>query len=273
MKYLRGFMMAWGNFSGIPCPYHGWHKEARRGMLCMLPLVGVLLGAVTVGAWALLDLMGASALLTGTVLTVVYFISTGFIHLDGFMDCSDAILSGRPREEKQRILKDSKVGAFAVISLVLMLMVFAVSMTVLAEEFSLPKALVVVGILTVTRGISADAVLRKPAMGSSQYVDLEGGGSVDRRDSKQYNANQIGETVVMVVTTFFPLLLLCYAARHHMIFFLGAVLIGMLVSHVTGMCDRKTLGGMSGDISGHMIVMGEVFGLLTAALLWSYLIL
>ena len=34
------------------------------------------------------------------------------------MDCNDAIMSRRPLEERQRILKDSTVGAFAVVTVV-----------------------------------------------------------------------------------------------------------------------------------------------------------
>lgn len=47
-------------------------------------------------------------------------IITGMLHLDGFMDVCDAILSRRSKEEKLRILKDSATGAFAVIPLVIL---------------------------------------------------------------------------------------------------------------------------------------------------------
>ena len=47
---------------------------------------------------------------------------TGFMHLDGFMDVSDALLSGREREEKLRILKDPHAGAFSVVALVCLLL-------------------------------------------------------------------------------------------------------------------------------------------------------
>ena len=136
-KHIRGFLMAWGNFSAIPCPYHKWHDESRKAMLCMLPVVGIMLSMIVCIAWWVLDLIGVPAILTGAVLTALYFMANGFIHLDGFMDCSDAILSRRPElEERQRILKASDVGAFAVISVMLMSIIFAASMMTLAEDFS-----------------------------------------------------------------------------------------------------------------------------------------
>ena len=36
---------------------------------------------------------------------------------------------------------------------------------------------------------------------------------------------------------------------------------------LTGIYDRKKLGGMNGDISGHMITLSEMFGMMTLALL------
>ena len=45
-------------------------------------------------------------------------IITGGIHLDGFVDTMDAINSYQPIERKLEILKDSHIGAFALISCV-----------------------------------------------------------------------------------------------------------------------------------------------------------
>ena len=44
MKYIRGFLMAWGCFCRIPCPYRKWNEDDRYAMLNMFPFVGLLLG-------------------------------------------------------------------------------------------------------------------------------------------------------------------------------------------------------------------------------------
>lgn len=140
MRYIKGFLMAWGCFCRIPCPYRGWEEDNRYAMLNMFPLIGTTLGMLAGVIWWLLSLLGVSSLLTGALLTFSYFWMTGFIHLDGFMDCSDAVLSRRPLADRQRILKDSRVGAFAVISLGFMMLLFFASMATLAEDFTLAKA-------------------------------------------------------------------------------------------------------------------------------------
>jgi adenosylcobinamide-GDP ribazoletransferase len=54
-------------------------------------------------------------------LVVFYILITGGLHLDALMDTSDAHFSRRPRERKLEIMKDSRVGAFAVVSLFVLL--------------------------------------------------------------------------------------------------------------------------------------------------------
>ena len=51
--------------------------------------------------------------------TAIPLAVTGGFHVDGFMDTMDAFHSYQPREKKLEILKDSHIGAFSVICLVL----------------------------------------------------------------------------------------------------------------------------------------------------------
>lgn len=51
------------------------------------------------------------------VLIILPVIITGGIHVDGYMDTCDALNSYGDREKKLAILKDSHIGAFAVIKL------------------------------------------------------------------------------------------------------------------------------------------------------------
>ena len=46
MRYIKGFLMAWGCFCRIPCPYRDWEEDNRYAMLNMFPLIGTALGDV-----------------------------------------------------------------------------------------------------------------------------------------------------------------------------------------------------------------------------------
>lgn len=276
-KYIRGFLMAWGNFSAVPCPYHKWHEESRKAMLTMLPLVGLMLAVIVCVAWWLLDFIGAPAILTGAVLTALYFMANGFIHLDGFMDCSDAILSRRPElEERQRILKASDVGAFAVISVILMAMIFASSMITLAEDFSFEKASMLLITMMISRAMAADYVGRKPAMKTSQYADLGGAENANLNADKKkklssWEQGMLNLMIVIPVLAVPRLVIGDEGGFPYLGVFSAVALIVLVAAMTAGKFAIKQLGGMNGDIAGYMVVMSETIGVLTAAILASAL--
>ena len=106
---MTPFFMAWGMFFMIPCPVKKWDSGKYPQMLVCMPFIGLLIGLLTaVAAW-ILNRLNAGLFGAG-ILAVLPWILTGFIHLDGYMDCADAILSRRNREERLRILKEKTGG-------------------------------------------------------------------------------------------------------------------------------------------------------------------
>jgi adenosylcobinamide-GDP ribazoletransferase len=105
----------------VPWP---WRGEADAGDLARsmlwFPWVGALLGLIYWGAWAglsyFLPLPGAAAVLLA--LTVLI---TGGLHLDGLADTADGLGGGRTPEARLAIMKDSRVGTFGVLSLIVVL--------------------------------------------------------------------------------------------------------------------------------------------------------
>ncbi len=132
--------MAWGCFTRIPCPYKKWREEDRGAMLSMFPLTGLMAGAILGGAWFCLDWLHAGSLLTGAILTFIYFLTTGYIHLDGFMDCSDApsFKTARSGGEKADI-EGFKGRGFCGHSLVFVVVILVASVSSLADGFSLRR--------------------------------------------------------------------------------------------------------------------------------------
>ena len=89
--------------------------EARMGPArAWFPLVGLGLGGALVG----LDIAAREALpalVVGAILVAALLVLTRAIHTEGFLDCCDGLFGGYTREDRLRILRDSHVGAFAVI--------------------------------------------------------------------------------------------------------------------------------------------------------------
>ena len=177
-KPLTALMMAWGTYLAIPCPYKVWDDALRPWQIVCLPPVGLIVG----GLWALCAALFAHFRFTGflaaAILTALPFLVTGFFHLDGFLDCCDAILSRRDLVTRQKILKDSRVGAFAVVCAILL---FLFSFAALADcDFSyIWRALLLVPV--VTRCMAGVAVESFAPMKTSQYSGTFAAGKTRRQ--------------------------------------------------------------------------------------------
>ncbi|MWV44360.1 adenosylcobinamide-GDP ribazoletransferase [Paenibacillus sp. HJL G12] len=88
------------------------------------PLVGAAIGAVVwCGAAAATYLL--PPLPAAVLILALWAALTGGLHLDGWMDTADGLLSYRPREQMLEIMKDSRVGAMGVLACVLLLLLKA----------------------------------------------------------------------------------------------------------------------------------------------------
>ena len=166
-KPLTALMMAWGTYLAIPCPYKVWDDALRPWQIVCLPPVGLVVGGIWALCAGIFAKLGFTGFLAAAILAAVPFLVTGFFHLDGFLDCCDAILSRRDLATRQKILKDSRVGAFAVVSAVLL---FLLSFAALADcSFSLIwRALLLIPV--VTRCMAGVAVETFAPMQTSQYA-------------------------------------------------------------------------------------------------------
>ena len=245
---VTAFFMAWGMFWTVPCPLKWWDERGRIGMLLFLPCIGLMIGAVWAGLVWLREryvpgLLGAGAL------AVAPYVVSGFIHLDGYMDCADAVLSRRDQETRRKILKDSHVGSFAVVAVVIL---FLLEYSVFAGYSFAGKWMYLPLVCAAPRAVCAYLVLGcKPLPGSSYEKMFSGGVPA---------AAKIAALAVMSALAAFPWIWLGRLALH-------TVVAGELGALLTVAYIRHDLGGMSGDVSGAGIIVGELCALAALALL------
>ncbi|MGO4888238.1 adenosylcobinamide-GDP ribazoletransferase [Anaerobacillus sp. MEB173] len=99
-----------------------WDRERARMSVRTFPLVGIMLGLLlALQAYLLIEYSPFSMLAIAFWLFFFSVIFTGGLHLDGWIDCSDAYFSYRDRERRLEIMKDSRVGAFGVLSVLFLL--------------------------------------------------------------------------------------------------------------------------------------------------------
>lgn len=125
MRMIKSIIIAFSMYSKIPMPQFEWKDEDMKYMLCFFPWVGAVIG-VCVYLWrTLCDRFQIGTLCYTLIGTAIPLFITGGFHVDGFMDTMDAFHSYQPKEKKLEILKDSHIGAFAVIMLGLYGLIYA----------------------------------------------------------------------------------------------------------------------------------------------------
>jgi len=99
----------------IPLPVRGATPGASAPFY---PIVGAALGAA--GA-VILELLtpAVSRELAAALVLIFWAYLTGALHEDGLADCFDAFRKGRPADKVHAILKDSRIGAFGALALIL----------------------------------------------------------------------------------------------------------------------------------------------------------
>ncbi|MFG3493751.1 adenosylcobinamide-GDP ribazoletransferase [Streptomyces sp. NPDC047928] len=114
---LDGVRFAFGTLTVLPARVTRWDREAARaGMLCA-PVAGLAVGVCAAAAGGLLLLLGAGPLLAAVASAAVPAALTRGLHLDGLADTADGLGSGRPADDALRIMKQSDIGPFGVITL------------------------------------------------------------------------------------------------------------------------------------------------------------
>ena len=237
-------------YSTIPCPYCPWDEQARPLMLTFLPVVGAIFGAVWYALAYLLSYAGAPVMITAAILTLCPWALSGFLHLDGFMDCCDAILSRRDLAERQRILKDSHTGAFAVICMVILAML---SFAVFGSMSEKTNYIALIFIPVAARCVSALGVEVIRPLSHSQFSG----------DFQRKHSHVIALALMLVLTVWIPQAFISTRA-------MLAAVAAALGSAVAVIGAVRNLGGMSGDIAGFGTTVGEVCG--AAGLMLAYLI-
>ena len=131
LQFIRDYLLAVQFFTRIPitgrlADWVGFSAEGLRRSAGHFPGVGVLVGAVAAAVFVLLQAAlpdSSSAPLVAAVLsTVVTVLLTGGFHEDGLADVADGLGGSYNRERALDIMKDSRVGAFGAMALVLALL-------------------------------------------------------------------------------------------------------------------------------------------------------
>jgi len=208
------------------------------------PLIGALLGIAAGLAFAIVSSIGLPDLVAGIVAIGLLAFLTGALHEDGLADMADGFGGGQTVEKKLAIMRDSRIGAYGVMALVLVL---AAKVGALADLSNI--GVVMSGL------ICAAAVSRATMPAMMRWLPAarsDGLGSGAGVPAVQHVWTGILISVVLSV------LLLTWSG-------LVALIIAAFAACAVGLLARRQIGGHTGDVLGGTQQISELVFLLTLA--------
>lgn len=222
--------------------------ELLAGLSKYLPAVGLLIGVCLCLSDQALGTINAPHLVRGAVLTVLWFVFTSGLHLDGLMDTADGIFSHQRPERMLEIMQDPRVGNFGVIVGILLLLTKFACLSSIAN-LCLPIFL-----------IPAWARLAEVyAIGNFKYLKDQGKGKI-WHDTTNYPKDFFKAALCPALCTIAVFLKV------------GWIVVAVAAATLAGgmLCARwlnQKLSGHTGDTYGATVEFAEVAGIVAAALL------
>ncbi|MCR4694069.1 MAG: adenosylcobinamide-GDP ribazoletransferase [Pseudobutyrivibrio sp.] len=241
MKILKNISVAFSMYSRIPMPKFNWNSQDMKYHLIFFPWIGIVIGLLEY-AWRLFyRYFWANPIANVAIALAIPIIITGGFHIDGFMDTCDARASLGDRDKKLDILKDSHVGAFAIIKLALLGLLFAAGLSMIYNEMAF---LAFVFSFFLSRCLSGIAVVSFPNAREDGILKTE-------KDTAEKNTVRTW----LIVETIIGLLLMVMLGKYYAIGGIFACLISFL--YYKNMANKE-FGGITGDLAGWFVCICEM---------------
>lgn len=238
-QQLTAFMVATQFLTTCPPVLRRIFQPAELGRAVgYFPLVGAGIGLILAGLAAGLGMLFPT-IVTAALLLVAWVIMTGSLHVDGFLDACDGMFGGFTPEDRLRIMRDERVGGYALSGGVLL---FIVKFACLASLGGFAPALLLAPLLG--RWAMAAGVVAAP------YAREKGLG----RDMKDHA--QRGQLILATITA------LATAWLAGSTLGLVACAVAAIVTWALARFTMQRIPGLTGDIYGALCEVVEVSVLL-----------
>ncbi len=255
-RELRIFLSALMFYTRIPVPKGIDHsQEYLQKATRYFPLIGILVGSISAGVW-----YAAQFVLPLSVSVVLSMLAgilvTGAFHEDGLADVCDGFGGGWTKEKILHIMKDSSIGAYGAIGLILL---FLIKYSLLIAINPLLVPCVIIAAHALSRFVAITFLY------THAYARAEVEGQADKSKIRAVaGAHAVSDLVWAGVFGMAPLLLF-----HNPWVVLLPIPLFALKGYL-GWYFRKWIGGYTGDCMGATQQCTEVLFYLCFIILWKY---
>lgn len=240
MKYLS---IAFNLLTTLPVRARAdWQPGDSGRAAGWYPFVGLVIGVLAALAYTVLGFWFPT-LVTVTLTLTLWVILTGGLHLDGLADCCDGLLHASNAEKRLEIMKDSRMGAFAGIGLVLMLLLKVSALASLPTDKAVP------------------VILLAASLGR-WFIILAGFQPLARPDGMGMDFSSGLRKSALVWGSIIPLgLAIILGAQGILAIGLALLVVFLLLRFV-----HVRIGGVTGDVFGLIVEVVETITLITLTL-------
>lgn len=241
-KIVSEFLAAAQFLTRLPIPAHPYEADLLARSVKFFPVIGLIVGA----GGALLHHLVAPHLprMVATLITVVFLVCiTGGLHEDGFADVADAFGGGTNREKILAILRDSRIGSYGGIALIVSLVGRLLLIATLQVQ-DVAYYLIAASVLGRWTVLPLSYFL--PAARNEEPTSIDGQGARIARLTTV--GSLIAGTLVSAAVT---VLLLRRRA-------IAPLLTSIAISSLTAMYYKRRIGGVTGDCFGATIQITEI---------------
>jgi len=247
------FIAALQFLTSIPLPgRHEASPEQLGRATAYFPLVGLIIGLVLAGLNWLLYLILPAAVVNALLIAALVLI-TGALHLDGLADTCDGIGGHKPVEERWKVMRDSRAGAFGIVGIAVLLLVKYAALDNIPEVF---MTAVLVFMPIVSRWAMVYALF------AFRYAHQEGLGTAFKQATRWPQFAGASIFTLAVAAALYPL----FSAT-------GFLIIGGTFVITTGIAFylKYKFAGLTGDTYGAINETTEMTALLMAIPFLNYL--
>lgn len=254
-KEVRIFLAALMFFTRIPVPQNNMADLNKAGRY--FPLVGIIVGLIGAVVFAISALLFRDNTIAALLSSGATLLTTGAFHEDGLADVADGFGGGWTKARILEIMKDSRVGAYGVIMLII---VIGLKIALLSK----------LGNITITFGliyVSAHAVSRIMPVFLLRFMRYAR--EEDTASKSKPLANKMSGAGFLVAITLGIIPLVILSVFTSVAVFLTLIPCGLLTLYLAGYFN-KWINGYTGDCLGATQQLNEMMFYLSILLIWNY---
>jgi adenosylcobinamide-GDP ribazoletransferase len=262
-KQIHIFFTALMFYTRIPCPKNIDHDpEYLNKASRYFPLIGWIVGSISFLAFLLFQFLFTAQL--AVVLSIVASVLvTGGFHEDGFADVCDGFGGGWTKEKILLIMKDSAIGAYGALGLILILALKIVVIIDFLQQIEWVENASWFAFLFFVSGHSLSRLAAISIVFTHQY-------SRDDASSKSKPIAQNFSWKEVLGALVFGMLPLVFLCNFHLIF--GLVLFPVFITRFfLARYFQKWIDGYTGDCLGATQQVCEIIFYLSILSLWKYI--